>query len=105
MEHGNIGELEGNTKMAKPQIYEGTAEEIAEQLRKSKLSGRLKAIVTSENVFSQNGQSPNLADTLADYLAEVDQIDFVAGKPLSDPQAQEVSRLIARKFARQGHTK
>jgi hypothetical protein len=34
--------------MTQSQVYEGTAEEIAEQLRSSNLNGRLKAIVTTE---------------------------------------------------------
>jgi hypothetical protein len=34
--------------MAQPRIYEGTAEEIAEQLRGSDLNGRLKAVVTPQ---------------------------------------------------------
>ena len=34
--------------MSHSQIYEGTAEEIAQQLSVSKLNGRLKAVVTPE---------------------------------------------------------
>jgi hypothetical protein len=91
--------------MPQPQIYEGTAEEIAEQLRVSRLVGRLKAIVTPDETPRQNGNIPSLADTLADFLEEVDQTEFTPGKPLSDPLEKEVGRLIAAKFARQGHTK
>ena len=40
-------------KMAQAQIYEGTAEEIAMQLRSSNLAGRLKAIVTSDELLAK----------------------------------------------------
>lgn len=91
--------------MAQPQIYEGTAEEIAEQLRVSGLTGRLKAIVTPDETPLLDGKAPSLADTLADFLAEVDQTEFTPGKPLSDPHEKEVARLIAAKFAKRGHTR
>ena len=91
--------------MALPQIYEGTAEEIAEQLRTSRLTGRLKALVTPDEILVSNGDAPNLADTLADFLAEVDQTEFTPGQTLTNPQEREVGRLVAAKFAKQGHTK
>ncbi len=91
--------------MAQPQIYEGTAEEIAAQIRGSNLAGRLKAIVTPDELIARNSNMPNLGDTLADFLAEVDQAEFTPGKPHIDPHEQNVSRLIAQKFAKQGHTK
>ncbi len=91
--------------MVQATIYEGTAEEIAEQLRVSRLTGRLRAIVTPDEVPGQNDNAPCQGNTLADFLAEVDQTEFVPGKPLSDPQENEVGRLIAAKFAKQGHTK
>ena len=91
--------------MALPQIYEGTAEEIATQIRGSRLTGKLKAIVTPDELFAPNGTTPNLGDTLADFLTEVDQAEFTPGKPHTDPHEQNVSRLIAQKFAKQGHTK
>ena len=91
--------------MALPQIYEGTAEEIAEQLRGSNLAGRLKAIVAPDELFEGNGAMPDASDTLEDFLAEIDKIEFKPGKPHTNPQEQELSRLIAQKFARQGHTK
>ena len=91
--------------MAQALIYEGTAEEVAEQIRLSRLSGRLKVIVTPDETPLLNGDAPSLADTLADFFAEVDQTEFVPGKPLTDPHEKEVGRLIAEKFARQGHTR
>lgn len=92
--------------MALPQIYEGTAAEIAEKLRVSNLTGRLKAIVTSEEIIAQHGStdSPDLANMLTDFLVELDKTEFTPGKPHSDPHEREVGRLIAEKFARQGHT-
>jgi hypothetical protein len=91
--------------MIQAEVYEGTAEEIAEQLRRSNLSGRLKAIVTPDEVFSRNETPYSPETTLIDFLAEVDQTDFQPGMPHRDPSEREVSRLIAAKFARQGHTK
>ena len=91
--------------MSQTQLFEGTAEEIAAQLRDSNLAGPLKAIVTQDEHYTRNGRTPNLGDTLADFLAEVDQIEFTSGKPHTDPHEQKISRLIAEKFARQGHTK
>ena len=91
--------------MTQPQIYEGTAEEIATQIRGSRLAGKLKAIVTPDELFTQNGTTPDLGETLADFLNEVDQVEFSPGKPHTDLDEQNVSRLIAQKFARQGHTK
>jgi len=91
--------------MTQPQVYEGTAEEIAAQLRRSNLAGRLKAIVTPDELFGANVNIANQGEMLADFLAEVDQVEFTPGNPLTDPQAQEVSRLIAQKFAQNGHTK
>lgn len=91
--------------MEHPSIYEGTAQEIAEQLRHSASVGRLKAIVVPDTHPVQDGNAPNQAHRLADFLAEVDQIEFIPGKPHCDIQEQEVSRLIAAKFAGQGHNK
>ena len=91
--------------MALPQVFEGTAEEIAEQLRSSNLAGRLKAIITPDELPTRNGNPPSMGDSLADFLAEVDQTEFIPGKPLTDPRTQELSRLIAQKFAKQGHAR
>lgn len=54
--------------MAQPQVYEGTAEEIARQLQHSKLVGRLRAIIVPENGVGENGMEesrPNFAKILA----------------------------------------
>jgi hypothetical protein len=91
--------------MVQPQIYEGTAEEIAAQLRRSNLAGRLKAIITPDELFVQNGSTANQGEKLADFLAELDQAELMPGKPLTDPHEQEVSRLIAQKFTQNGHTR
>ncbi len=37
-------------EMVQPQVFEGTADEIAEQLRRSKLAGRLRAVVMPEEI-------------------------------------------------------
>lgn len=91
--------------MVQATIYEGTAAEIAEQLRISKFTGRLKAIIVPEETPLQTGDMPKLDDSLANFLSEVDQIEFIPGKPLSDTYEKEVGRLISAKFAKQGHTK
>jgi hypothetical protein len=93
--------------MVQPQIFEGTAEEIADKLRGSNLAGALTAIITPKELPAQNGNTttPSLADTLTDFLAEVDQIEYTPGKPSGTPEEQEVSRLIAQKFVEQGHTR
>jgi len=91
--------------MAQPQIYEGTAEEIAAQLRASQLTGRLKVIVTPEEILLSHGDAPNPADALADFLADADRTEFVPGQPLANPQERELGRLVAAKFAQHGHTK
>ncbi len=91
--------------MEHPFIYEGTAQEIAEQLRHNNPAGRLKAIVVPDTQTVQDNDVPTQAQRLADFLALVDQTEFTPGKPHSDTQEQEVSRLIAAKFTRQGHTK
>jgi len=89
--------------MVQAQIYEGTAEEIAAQLRVGKLTGRLKAVIMPDEM--PNSDVSDLNDTLMDFLAEVDKTDFEPGQPLNNSQENEVGRLIAAKFAQQGHTK
>jgi len=87
----------GRKQMTRPYMYEGTAEEIAEQLRGSNLTGALKAIVTPMELHNQhgNGMTPNLADTLADFLAEVDQTEFTPGKPRAELSPRGLNPVVA----------
>lgn len=92
--------------MIAPHIFEGTAEEVADKLRASNISGHLKVIVVQEEPVGsmQDADQPNMADDLAAFLKEVDQEEFVPGKPMPDPLEANVSRLIAERFRKQGHT-
>lgn len=87
--------------MAQPQVYEGTAEEIAEQLRASNLSGRLKAIVTPEELSTQNGNGLRLSDALADFLAEMEQVEGSAGKPRVSARGKYAGILSTERFLRE----
>ena len=62
--------------MAQPQVYEGTAQEIATQLQQSKLVGRLKAIVVPENGTGLT-RAEEFGSTFAEILAPLQQ-DFDA---------------------------
>ncbi len=55
------GRKPGASKMAQPQIYEGTAEEIATQLRASNLAGKLRATIVPENGIETSGQEEPIA--------------------------------------------
>lgn len=67
--------------MTNPQIYEGTAEEIARQLQLSKIVGRLRAIIVPENGTLANVMETNQINveepTFVQILAPL-QEDFEA---------------------------
>jgi len=69
-------EMEVRKQMVQPQVYEGTAEEIARQLQQSKLMGRLRAIIVPENGIGPNGKE-DMGPTFAEILAPL-QHDFEA---------------------------
>ncbi len=74
--------------MAQPQIYEGTLEEIAEQLRSTELTGRFKVIVVpeEEEPLKQNGTStahdarsrPSILGKYAGHISSSEE--FIAEK-------------------------
>lgn len=87
--------------MSTPQIFIGTADEIAEQIRVNKPHGRLKAILLPNESEAQNELSVR---SLTDFLTRLDDIQFSPSDPGSKMQEREVNQLIADKFARRGHS-
>lgn len=62
--------------MAKPQIYEGTIEEITNQLGESNLTGRFKAIVVPESE-TELSEAEELGPTIAERMkSSAGQFDF-----------------------------
>jgi hypothetical protein len=82
--------------MALAHIYEGTAEEIAEQLRGSNLTGKLRATVVPENGAEIEGKgAPGV--TLAERLkGRVGLFDF-GDANLSEDTGRKFSELLAEK--------
>ena len=87
--------------MSPPQIFIGTADEIAEQIRVNKPRGKLKAILSPNESESQNEPSVR---SLTDFLIQLDDIEFSPSDPSSELQETEVNRLIVDKFSRRGHS-
>ena len=82
--------------MIQPQIYEGTAEEIAQQLRVSNLIGRFKAIVVPENGTGED-KSGDLEGTLAERLeGRVGRFDF-GDANLSEDTGEKFADLLVEK--------
>lgn len=90
--------------MALPQIDEGTVEEIAEQLRLSNLTGKLKVIVTlDENENATQNSNVEMLDTaLATLLAEADRIVPEPPIPHADPQEQAFGEIVEAKYRKMG---
>jgi hypothetical protein len=70
--------------MALPQIYEGTAEEIAAQLRRSHLKVNLREIVLSDENAHQDDDTVHLDTSLGDLLREADLVIPEAPAPQAD---------------------
>lgn len=88
--------------MAQPQIYEGTAEEIADLLRESKLAGKLRAIIVPENGL-QPANEEETGPTLADRLkGRVGLFDF-GDANLSEDTSRKFTELLVEKH-RNGQT-
>ncbi len=82
--------------MAQPQVYEGTAEEIAEQLRDSKLTGRYRAILVPEDGAELNGNEETGETLLERLKGRVGRFDF-GGVNLSEDTGQKFTELLAEK--------
>jgi hypothetical protein len=86
--------------MAAPQVYEGTAEEIAEQLRESNLTGRLRAVVMPENGVGTNGAEEQ-GETLAERLkGRVGRFDF-GDANLSEDTGKKFADLLVEKHQKE----
>lgn len=82
--------------MTQPQIYEGTAEQIAEQLRESNLTGKLRAIVIPENGLETNDTAA-FTETLAERLkGRVGRFDFGEAH-LSEDTGRKFADLLVEK--------
>lgn len=90
--------------MALPQIYEGTAEEIAEQLRSSNLTGKLKAIITPDEdaVSLLNGAEETLDIALAPLLEEAGRIARENPVPSTDPYEKAFGEIMDAKYRKMG---
>lgn len=90
--------------MALTQVFEGTAEEIAEQLRESNLTGKLKAIVTPEEYDSSviNGTHETLDKALAALLEEADRIEREPPVPATDAQEKAFGEIVEEKYRKMG---
>lgn len=82
--------------MVQPQVYEGTAEEIAAQLRNSKLTGRFRAILVPEGSAELNGNQ-EAGQTLLERLeGRVGQFDF-GGVNLSEDTGRKFTEILVEK--------
>jgi hypothetical protein len=90
--------------MALPHIYEGTAQEIAEQLRGSNLTGKLKAIITPDEyeTASTNGTDETLDKALASLLEEADRVEHEIPVPLTDSHEIAFGEIMAEKYRKMG---
>ena len=90
--------------MALPQVYEGTAQEIAEQIRGSSLAGKLKAIITPDEyeTASTNGTSETLDKALASLLEEADKIEREMPVSPTDPHEITFGEIITEKYRKMG---
>jgi len=82
--------------MARLQVYEGTADEIAEQIRTGKLVGRYRAIVMPENE-SDLIRDENPGETLLERLkGRVGRFDF-GDANLSEDTGRKFADLLVEK--------
>jgi len=90
--------------MVQQQIYEGTAEEIADQLRGSNLAGKLKAVVTLEEqeISPTSGPGETLDKALAYLLDEADSIE--RARPITQTDLHETAfgEIMAAKYRKMG---
>ena len=90
--------------MALPQVYEGTAEEIAELLRRSNLPGKLKAIITPDEYETSaiNGTGETLDTALAALLEEADHIERETPAPPTTPLKKAFGEILDEKYRKMG---
>ena len=90
--------------MALPQIYEGTAEEIAQLLLSSNLTGKLKAIITPDEygISVINGKGEMLDTALAGLLEEADRLERETPVPSKDPQEKAFGEILDEKYRKMG---
>jgi hypothetical protein len=85
--------------MPQPQVYEGTAEEIARQIRDGNLSGRYRAIVVPE-IDSESDGGEGVGETLLERLkGRVGNFDF-GGANLSEDTGHKFTALLAEKHSK-----
>jgi hypothetical protein len=83
--------------MPQPQVYEGTAEEIAQQIRDGNLTGRYRAIVVPEIDSEFNGDE-QAGETLLERLkGRVGRFDF-GDANLSEDTGRKFTALLAEKY-------
>jgi hypothetical protein len=89
--------------MTAPQVYEGTAEEIADQLRCSNLTGRFKAIITPDEYEMSMPEATEQLDTaLAELLKEADRIAPGLPAPHTDPTEIAFGEIVTEKYKKMG---
>ena len=92
--------------MAHPQIFEGTAEEIIEQLRRSNLTGKLRAIVTEDEYPTSvaEGRGETLDKALAVLPEEAHRVEHGTPVPHSDPQEKAFGEIMDEQYRKTGFT-
>ena len=90
--------------MAQPQIYEGTAEEIAEQIRTSDMTGKLRAILTpsERDIATTDGSGETLDKALAWLLEEADNIKREKPVPHTAPHEIAFGEIMQEKHRKMG---
>ena len=82
--------------MVQPQIFEGTADEIAEQIRSGNLTGRLRAIVLPEDASGLSG-GEGITETLLERLkGRVGRFDL-GGANLSEDTGRKFAEMLVEK--------
>jgi len=83
--------------MPQPQVYEGTADEIAQQIREGKLTGRFRAIVVPETEANDGEED---AETLLERLkGRVGRFNF-GDANLSEDTGRKFTALPTEKYSK-----
>ena len=85
-----------------PQFYEGTIDEIVEQIRNSNLTGKLKAIIMPDNdsVVSSDGETLDVA--LAALIEEAQHIQYEVPVPPTASHKQAFAEIMDEKYRKMG---
>jgi len=90
--------------MAQSRIFEGTAREIADQLRRSNLPGKLRAIITANDpensASSDTGEMRDKA--LASLLQEAETIERTTPVPHTGPHEIAFGEILTAKYRKMG---